>query len=252
MLNYVKGYFKDWTLFEKAWLGIFSLITVGLSIVWGDNIIGFMTGITGIFCVVLVAKGRISNYIWGGINVVLYGYLAYTWGLMGEVTLNWGFFLPMNFIGWYFWLKNKDHTETDLVITDVLNKRMRITWIFLSILSILMYGLLLKNLHTFSIADSLGIIENPTAFFDATSTVLSVFAMILMVKRYAEQWTLWIVVNIVSIIMWSIVIATSSDASEIGNAVSMIVMWSAYLVNAVYGQINWFKLYKTQKDRVEV
>ena len=34
---------------------------------------------------------------------------------------------------------------------------------------------------------------------DSTTTVISIVAMMLMVKRYQEQWTLWIVVNIFSI-----------------------------------------------------
>ena len=238
--------YKGWTLFEKVWFITFTLVTIGLSVFWGDNLIGFITGITGMICVILVAKGRISNYIWGIINVALYGYLAFSWGLMGEVMLNWGYFLPMNFIGWYFWIKNKDKSQIDMVKTIVLNNKQRMYWVLVSVVLIGAYGTLLSILHTLPFSKTLRIIENPTPFIDATSTILSILAMYLMVRRVAEQWTLWIVVNSVSIVMWTIVIINSSQ--DLGNALSMLVMWSAYLINSVYGQINWFKINKIQKE----
>jgi nicotinamide mononucleotide transporter len=62
---------------------------------------------------------------------------------------------------------------------------------------------------------------------DATSTVVSVVAMYLMVKRYATQWELWIIVDIVSTAMW------------IGKDWIMVAMWAAYLINAIWGFYQW-------------
>ena len=61
---------------------------------------------------------------------------------------------------------------------------------------------------------------------DAMSTVFSVIALIMQVARYAEQWLLWIIVNIVSVIMWILLIGKDSSA------VTMVVMWIAYLFNS--------------------
>lgn len=74
------------------------------------------------------------------------------------------------------------------------------------------------------------------ALIDAMSTVFSVVALIMQVARYAEQWLLWIIVNVVSVLMW--VLLLGKDPS----AVTMVVMWAAYLMNSVYGYINWKKL----------
>jgi nicotinamide mononucleotide transporter len=73
-------------------------------------------------------------------------------------------------------------------------------------------------------------VTNPLPFVDAFTTFGSLFAMYLMVKRYKEQWILWIIINALSIIMWL----------KIGDMV-MVVMWSAYLVNSVYGLYKWSK-----------
>ena len=87
---------KDWTVFEKTWLFLASLVITGLSLFWDETFIGFIASISGIICVVLVAKGKISSYAFGTVNAVAYGYVAYTYGLYGEAQLNWIFYLPLD------------------------------------------------------------------------------------------------------------------------------------------------------------
>lgn len=51
-----------------------------------------------------------------------------------------------------------------------------------------------------------------------------------------KQWILYIVLNIVTIVMWAIRQVNGSTDGAI-----MILMWTAFLVNAVYGYVNWKK-----------
>lgn len=60
------------------------------------------------------------------------------------------------------------------------------------------------------------------ALIDSMSAVFSVAALIMQVARYAEQWLLWIIVNIVSVLMW--VLLLGKDPS----AVMMIVTEDPY------------------------
>jgi nicotinamide mononucleotide transporter len=60
--------------------------------------------------------------------------------------------------------------------------------------------------------------------------------MILTVRRAREQWIIWIVEDIIEVGMWVYVLVTT------GTNVSMVLMWTAYLTNAVYGWYNWKKL----------
>ena len=78
---------------------------------------------------------------------------------------------------------------------------------------------------------------------DSATTVLSVIAQILMLKRFTEQWILWIAVNVLSIFLW-----ISALVSQGGNDFAMLVMWSAFLVNSIYGYINWRKLQLKQRE----
>ena len=66
---------------------------------------------------------------------------------------------------------------------------------------------------------------------DGLTTIIVVAAQLLMILRYREQWVLWIVLNILSIVLWS-------------ETPAMYLMYSAYLLNSLYGYYNWTKLTK--------
>jgi nicotinamide mononucleotide transporter len=228
MIKALKRYFEDWSIWEKAWLFSFTAIIIGLSIFWQDSIIGITASLTGIWCVVLVAKGRIANYWFGFANVLAYAYVAYMQKYYGEVMLNLFYFFPMQFVGIWIWLKHKDRTKVDSVKVKFLSNKWRFIWAGISAVAVIGYGLILKA------------IGGELPFIDSTSTVLSVIAMILMAWRFMEQWVLWIIVDVVSVIMWIVVLAKG------GTDISVLLMWTAYLINAIYGFVNWIKLYKAQ------
>lgn len=220
-------WFKDWTVFEKLWLASFTLVNVYLFFAWGDSVLGLLTSLTGMMCVVLVAKGKISNYYFGFVNVVLYSYLAYQQGLMGEYQLNVFFYLPMQFIGFYLWNRARNKVikgEVESVKVKVFKLHNWIVALTFATIGIFIYSSYLQS------------IESSQPYLDATTTVLAITAQILMAKRYAEQWLFWIAINILSIVLWTKAFLLT------GNDVTMLAMWSAYLINSVYGYVNWLKL----------
>jgi len=216
-------YFSDWKTFEKVWLGISTLLILSLSLYWGDGLIGITASLTGIWCVVLVAKGKISNYYVGIVNILAYAWIAYSWKFYGEVMLNLIFFLPMQFVGILVWRKHMNSKAKE-VKTKIMTQKQRFTWFVIAFVAILFYGQWLASLG------------GNMPYFDSVSTILSIIAMILMIMRYVEQWVLWIGVNMASIYLW--VYALSNGGTDI----SVLIMWVAYLVNSLYGLYNWNKL----------
>ena len=230
----LRNYFNDWSMWEKLWLAI-STAAIVLASIWTwdpTNLMGswaaLISSITGIWCVILVAKGKISNYIWGFFNVVLYAYAAYTWKLYGDFMLNAFYFLPMQFVGWYIWTKPNYKKNADTIKARVLSWRARIIWALVSIVGTIGYGLVLKS------------IGGNTPYLDAMSTVGSVLAMILMAKMSMEQWVIWIVVDVVTVIMWVNICFNEGGMFNSG----ILIMWIAFLINAVYGMVNWIKMNK--------
>lgn len=213
---------KGWNLYEIIWLLLFSAIAIILTLIWKDTLFGLSVFITGVLCVVLAAKGNIWTYIFGMYNTFGYAYLAYNNGLFGEMGLNLFFFVPMNIIGFKIWRKR---LTGNIVEMRGLNIKEKIITTIICLISTIGLGFVLSRIS-----------GQNSPYIDATTNVLSIIATILMVWRYKEQWILYILLNIFTIIMWSIrTIAGSSDG------VMMIVMWSAYLINAVYGYYNWNK-----------
>ncbi|MFB3161581.1 nicotinamide riboside transporter PnuC [Neobacillus sp. 179-J 1A1 HS] len=221
------GILKNWTRFEIGWLFTFTLINIYLFFAWSDSLLGLISSISGMLCVVLVAKGKIANYYFGIVQTLTYAYIAYGYGLYGEVMLNALFYFPVQFIGIYMWKKNK--TEHGVKGEDVIISSLTKKGWFYTVSSILIltigYGFFLKFLG------------GNLVWTDSATNVLSIAAQILMLKRYTEQWLLWISVNVLSIFLW-----LGALISQGGNDFSMLVMWSAFLVNSIYGYVNWRKL----------
>lgn len=219
-----KNYFSDWSIFEISWLIISTLTMLILSIVWGDTPMALISGVTGIISVVLCAKGKISTYAFATINVGLYAIIAYQNRLFGEVMLNGFYYLPMNIVGFYMWRKQKDDAGTVIV------RRLTPKQIILLII-----GLLIAITAYWRVLVALG---GNLQLIDSITTVLSIVAFLLQIGRFMEQWILWMIINVFSITMWSLLLGTPEGS------VTMIIMFSAYLINGVYGFRNWLKLSK--------
>lgn len=221
------------TLKPFDWFLIIGIISVNIiySLLERDfDFIGSIAGITGVVCVVLVAKGNILNYLFGLVNVTLYALISYKAALYGDAALNAFYYLPMQFVGWYSWIGRRKTQESVTVVAKRMITRERVTWLLISITTVAVTAWILK------------IFEDPQPIKDAATTVLSVIAMFLMVRRFMEQWVLWVIVNIISVVMW--VIAFSKGESH---SMLMVIMWLFYLANSVNGWITWMRL--SQKKR---
>jgi len=210
-----------WNAFEITWLLSFSVLAIVLSILWKNSLLDFSVFLSGVLCVVLAAKGNIWTYTFGMYNTFGYAYLAYTNGLYGEMGLNLFFFVPMNVVGYVLW---KPKLEGGYVQMRALNAPRTLLIVLVCLLGIIGMGYGLEHLAG----------QKNTPYIDATTNVLSIAATILMVYRYREQWLLYILLNGFTILMWGIRTSKGSPEGPL-----MIVMWSAFLINAGYGYYNW-------------
>jgi len=227
----LKRVWNEWTTFEKIWLAVFTSINIYLFFALEDSLLGLISSITGMIAVVLIAKGKILNFFFGIVQSGTYAYISFSYGLFGEAMLNGLFYFPFQFIGMYLWKKNKTQASTkgEDVIVKRLNKKQWIQLFLIILVSSIIYSYVLHALGGKQVR------------IDSIAVVLSVAAQLLMVKRYVEQWVLWILVNVLSITLWAIILINSGD-----NDWSMLVMWSAFLLNSMYGYMNWVKISKKQ------
>ena len=218
----------DWFLIVGVILSnaVYSVMTGTL------DLIGSLAAITGVLCVVLVAKGSIWNYLFGLVNVSLYAYISYKASLYGDAGLNALYYLPMQFIGWWQWRRRgAAMSEAEAGGNGVQVKARRFNWNQRMALAL---GCTVAVVACGFILQHLG---DPQPFKDSTTTVLSIVAQALMALAFMEQWVLWIITNIVSVVMWVICVARGEAHAGV-----MVIMWSFYLLNSINGLRVWMKL----------
>ena len=196
------------------------------------DIVGSVAGIAGVLCVVLVAKGSIWNYLFGIINVSMYAYISYKAELYGDAVLNAFYYVPMQFIGYWQWRKRGAAvSEAQSDGQGIQVKARRFNWSQRALLAagcvaaVVAVGFILKHFG------------DPQPFKDSATTVLSIVAQALMALAFMEQWALWIITNVISVVMWCICVARGE-----AHAAVMVIMWVFYLLNSINGFRVWLKL----------
>ncbi len=218
----------DWFLI----IGVIASNIIYSALSGNVDVVGSVAGIAGVLCVVLVAKGSIWNYLFGIINVSMYAYISYKADLYGDAVLNAFYYVPMQFIGYWQWRKRGAAvSEAQAEEQGVQVKARRFSWSQRALLAVgctaavIAGGFILKHFG------------DPQPFKDSTTTVLSIIAQALMALAFMEQWALWIITNIVSVVMWCVCVARGE-----AHAAVMVIMWVFYLLNSINGFRVWLKL----------
>lgn len=224
--------FSKYTLRLFDWFLILGALTFNILYAILSNefdTIGTIASVTGVVCVVLVAKRSMSNYIFGLINVSLYAYISYKTELYGDFLLNAVYYIPMQVVGWFMWVKDRGdvdmqgHVDESIVKTKLMSYNARIALLVVCVVTTALGGYLLDT-YT----------GDPQPYKDSATTILSVLAMLFMVRKYMEQWVLWVVINVISIVMWVFIWADGG-----AHAGLMVIMYLFYLANSINGIIVW-------------
>ncbi len=230
--QFINAELAGWTPFEVIWLAVSCAIMIALSVYWQDTLMGIISATTGVMYVVLAGKGKLSAYIFGLVNCVLYAIISYNARLYGETMLNL-YYIPMQFVGFYTWSKHMD-ADTAEVAKKKMTARGRLLLTLAIVAATAGYGLILNA------------IGGTMPFVDAFTTMASVIAMIISVRMYTEQWYIWFAVDFVSVIMWAVVYARGEEN------IATLLMWILYLANAVIMGIKWERAAKIKNRKDEI
>ena len=220
----------DWFLL----IGIVTCNVVNSIMTNSFDVIGTISSIAGILCVVLCVNGSIVNYLFGLINVTLYAYICYKSQLWGAAALNGLYYTPMQFIGFFQWRKRLAGGQSTIVVPRKMETRGRIFTTLICVASIIVCSLILSWTG------------DAKPWQDGASTMLCVVAMVLMVKAYMEQWVPWNLSNALFLAMWVALLVKGEPHSG-----PMVIMWSFYLINSIRGWIQWKKMVDRQEQTAE-
>lgn len=226
MARWIKNEFwNGYSWFERAFMFLMVALQVIVYFFVPDSPIGMVCGIAGVICVVLTAKGKISSYLFNFIQMITYMIICWNARLFLEFGEQVFYFVACIF-GVFLWKKNmkKNDDGTEQVIAKKFKPWHWVVTVVVTIVSTVILGYFGDN-----------ILGSTLSYLDAFTVALAVIAQLLMVWRYREQWAIWIVIDVSSLIMFVIL-----------GQWSMVAMYIAWTVNAIYGWINWSKLNKIQ------
>lgn len=222
----LKDIFLGWQPLEIIYLMVLVSIQLGVYFKQPDSFVGMLAGTTGILNVIFVTKGKISNYLFGFINVVIYLYLSITSGFYGEVITS-IYFLLMQFVGTYLWLLNVEENRKQKENKNTIQpKKLSVTGWIKAILGMLaiwsVFGFIYKGIGA----------NRP--FRDSVTDGTNYVGQWLMNGSYAAQWLFWMGTNVFSIYLWW------------GASLEMTVMYWVFLINSIVGYIRWTREAKKQ------
>lgn len=219
MRTWIKKEFGNLSRFDITFMALMLAMQIVVFCIVPDGLISIVAGISGVISVVLCARGKISFYFIGFVQTISYLYLAWQNRFYGEVIEN-IFYLVTMVWGIFVWKKNLavDKNGGQQVIVKKFTPMQWLVSIVGTIAATIAMGYWLTG------------IGSAQAYTDAATNVMAIFAQILMVRRYREQWIWWLVIDIFCIKLWFVA----------GNW-TMVAMYIAWTINCIYGWINWTK-----------
>ena len=174
--------------------------------------------IFGILSVWFAKKNNILVFPTGIINTSIYVYLLWKWSLLGDMMIN-GYYVVMSFYGWYVWTRKKAGND-QFPISRISKKEKELAFVIftLTIAFVVAVYLFFNKFTTWS------------AYVDTFVTGIFFVGMWLMAKRKIENWTLWIVGNIISVPMYFFKGYTFTSFQYI-----------LFTIIAIFGYLEWKK-----------
>lgn len=224
---FTKTFVTGYTRAEHAFLVSMLALQIIVFCIAPETPLAIIAGIAGVISVVLCAKGKLEFYFIGFVQTISYLFLAWQNVFYGEVIENL-FYLVTMVWGVFVWKNNSVSNEDGT--KDVAAKKFTfLQWVG---------ALVLTAAATATMGWWLESIGSHQAYTDAATNVLAIFAQLLMVRCYREQWLWWIVIDVLCIKMW-----------YVAGSWTMVAMYVAWTINCLYGWFNWSKLNKNQERK---
>lgn len=221
---FAKHFWTGYSWAERLFLISMLALQIIVFCIAPESPLSIIAGIAGVISVVLCAKGKTVFYFIGFVQTISYLFLAWEARFYGEVLENVFYFVTMIW-GIFVWKKNS--VQNDDGTEDVASKKFTVKQWIVSIIATV--------IATVAMGYWLDSIGSAQAYTDAATNILAIFAQILMVRRYCEQWLWWLIIDVLCIKLWWVA----------GNW-TMVAMYVAWTINCIYGWVNWSKLNKNQ------
>ena len=160
---------------------------------------------------------------------LLYGIISFTFSYYGEMLTYLGMTMPMAIFALISWLRNPHNgNKAEVKVNTLRKKEIAFMWVLAVAVTVAFY-FVLAAFNTANIVPS-------------TISVTTSFVAVYLTFRRSPFFALGYAANdVVLIVLW--VLASIADARYI----SVVVCFAAFLINDIYGFLNWRKMKERQK-----
>ena len=195
-----------------------------------ENYLTLAASLIGATSLTYCAKGNPFGQFLMVVFSIMYGAISYTFDYYGEMITYVGMTGPMALFALVAWLRNPYNGNRAEVKVNELTKREIVFMFILAGIVTFAFYFILKNFNTANLAPS------------TLSVTTSFIGVYLTFRRSAYYALAYALNDIILILLWTL--ATLTDISYM----SVIICFVMFLVNELYGFINWSRMKKIQKN----
>ena len=223
-----KSYFSRAEL--ALWLGSVLFIAAAFLIFDRENYMTLAASLIGATSLILCAKGNPIGQALIIVFGILYGIISYSFAYYGEMLTYLGMTAPMAVIALISWLRNPyKGNRAEVKVNSVKGREVVFMLVLTAAVTVLFY-FVLKYFGTANLLPS-------------TLSVTTSFIAVYLTFRRSPFFALAYAFNdAVLIVLW--VLASIEDLSYL----SVTVCFTAFLVNDIYGFVNWLRMQKRQSE----
>lgn len=224
---------KGLDYFSKAeivlWCSSVLLIVFSFYAFDRENYLILAASLIGVTSLIFNAKGNPFGQLLMVFFSLLYGIISFTFSYYGEMITYLGMTMPMAIFALISWLKNPYHgNNAEVKVNTISRAETYFMWFLTAIITVLFYFILA--------------FFNTANLLPSTISVTTSFLAVYLTFRRSPYFALAYAANdIVLIVLW--ILASIYNIKYI----SVVVCFSAFLVNDIYGFISWRKMKVRQK-----
>lgn len=191
------------------------------------TLVASLVGVTGL---ILLAKGDVLGQVLTVVFSILYAVVAYKFRYWGEMITYLGMTMPIALAAVVTWLKNP-YKKGEVKIRHTSPKLWGILTVMTIVITLIFYFIL-------------RFFKTPNLIISSISVTTSFIAASLAMLRSSYYALFYAMNDIVLIVLW--ILATIENISYL----PMVLCFFCFLVNDLYGFINWQKMKKTQQIEI--
>ncbi len=216
----------EWAL----WMASAGMILISFFLFDRENPLTLIASLIGVTSLIFNAKGHPFGQLLMVAFSVLYGVVSFTFSYYGEMMTYLGMTAPMAVFSLISWLRNPYDGGRPEVRVNRLKGREIILMLALAAVITGAFYFVLKAFDTANL------------ILSTISVTTSFLAVYLTFRRSAYYAVGYAANDVVLIVLW--ILAALSDRSYL----SVVICFTVFLVNDLYGFLNWSKMRKRQES----